>query len=101
MDRIQIKRVRGSFGVAIIVDKLTKSRLILYGHIMRRSEDNIIQKNCFRSKSHPENQEDQNNMYDVQRDMNTANLEENVTEKRREWGLRTRKAKPKRNVRKS
>ena len=44
LDKIQNQRVRGSFGVAPIVEKLTESRLRLYEHIMRRPAKHMVRK---------------------------------------------------------
>jgi hypothetical protein len=37
-DRIRNKYVRGSIGVASIVDKIRENKLIWFGHLMRREK---------------------------------------------------------------
>ena len=43
-DRIRNEHIRGSLGVADIKDKLRENRLRWYGHVVRRTEDNIVRR---------------------------------------------------------
>ena len=96
LDKIQNQRVRGSFGVAPIVEKMTESRLRLYGHIMRRPAEHMVRKTLEidelpRRPGRPKTTW----MARVRRDMKAENLNENTTQDRKIWKLRTRKTDPK------
>ena len=80
LDKIQNQRVRGSFGVAPIVEKMTESRLRLYGHIMRRPAEHMVRKTLEieelpRRPGRPKTTW----MARVRRDMKAENLNENTT----------------------
>ncbi|XP_044745247.1 uncharacterized protein LOC123307102 [Coccinella septempunctata] len=92
---IGFKICPGSFKVAPLTEKLKESRLIWFGHVMRRPEDHVVKK-CLSMATKKRGRGKSLNtwMTNVRRDMRELGLSADDAYRRDEWRLKMSKADP-------
>ncbi|XP_073950972.1 uncharacterized protein [Choristoneura fumiferana] len=96
LDKVRNEHIRGSYKVAPIADKVKESRMRWYGHVMRRSDDHVVKK----ALALPDNNRGRGRPLatwwsTISRDLKQAQLNEETTQDRPTWRMRTRRADPK------
>ncbi|XP_061715960.1 uncharacterized protein LOC133524124 [Cydia pomonella] len=96
LDKVHNEHIRGSYKVAPITDKIKESRMRWYGHVMRRDEDHVVKK----ALSLPDSKRGRGRPLatwrsTISKDLKQAQLNEETTQDRPIWRMRTRRADPK------
>ncbi|XP_063382204.1 uncharacterized protein LOC134668693 [Cydia fagiglandana] len=97
LDRIRNEYIRGSFGVAPIIDKAKEKRLRWYGHVQRREEDHPVKLALNLPVTQPRGHGRPPSTWltTVEKDLKEAQIDTNAARNRAQWRMRTRRADPK------
>ncbi|XP_041973821.1 uncharacterized protein LOC121729387 [Aricia agestis] len=95
IDKVRNEYIRGSFGVASVVEKVKESRLRWYGHIQRRDDAYAVKKvlnipNVYKRPGRPPATWWNN----IKREMDQESLTTETTQNRKFWRKRTGRPDP-------
>ncbi|XP_063830298.1 uncharacterized protein LOC135079575 [Ostrinia nubilalis] len=94
LDKVRNEHIRGSYKVAPITDKIKESRMRWYGHVMRGDEDHVVKK----ALALPDSKRGRRGRplatwrSTISKDLKQSQLNEETTQDRAIWRMRTRRA---------